>query len=166
MKLSILILLLLLSSCFLFQKKPPQENLPNSNSNVPVSSTVAQVDSSIFYSKIITADKSKKWYTRPGIIDNVHQINYTTLSFDLPSKAGSISEPAGRDIQAGFRNFSNWKVQKEGGKYVLVISSQEKYFISVIRSRGVNLILESFPTNNRRKLNLSGYFFETPLNLN
>src|SRR5882672_3399988 len=90
----------------------------------------AQFDSSAFFTQMITGENSKSWYSRTGVIvDNRSDLRYSTLSFTLNGRTGSITKPGGRDLLSSFRNLRNWKVQKETDKYILEISSGEKYYI-------------------------------------
>lgn len=60
----------------------------------------SQIDSSKIFSGMLTGGNSKSWYTRPGIIDNLKQTHYSTLTFKLKTKTGSLNKSgAGRDIK-------------------------------------------------------------------
>jgi hypothetical protein len=129
-------------------------------------STKAQPDSSSVFTQIITGGSSKSWYTRPAVIvDNPGDLRYSTLTFALSERTGSITKPGGPDALSSFRNLHNWKVKKEADKYILELSSTEKYFISFASGQEKILILESLPRNRRRIVSISGHFFESPFHL-
>ena len=126
----------------------------------------SQIDSSNLYTIIITEGKSKSWYTRPVIIDNPRQIQFSTLTFKFDPKSGNFNRSGrGRSRIESRRNFNNCKIEKQDEKYVLIISPEEKYFITLTGLNERVLFIRSFHSN-RARLNITGHFFETPLKIN